>query len=83
MTDIVAQMFSYGDKKVRDIVKLTPQQFEFFIDDLREYCNIMRPVEAIGELPGVEVQDDGTFDWIDNGYHSSEIKVEANIKNNI
>lgn len=73
----------YKIKTVRDIVALTPEQFEFFIDDLREYCNIMRSMEEINKLPGVEVREGGSFDWIDTGYHSSEIKVESTIKNNI
>lgn len=57
---------TYKIHTIADIVALTPEQYEFFIDDLREYCNVMRSVQAINELPGVEVQDDGTFDWIDN-----------------
>jgi hypothetical protein len=74
---------TYKIKTVRDIVKLTPEQFEMFIGDLREYCNTMRGLATIKKLPGISVEETWWFDWIDSGFHSQEIKVEATIKNNI
>jgi len=73
----------YKIKTVRDITKLTPEQFEMFIGDLREYCNTMRGLAIIKKLPGITVEETWGFDWIDSGLHTQEIKVDATIKNNI
>ena len=42
---------TYRIETVLDIAKLSAEQFEMLIDDLREYCNAMRFFEGIKHLP--------------------------------
>jgi len=57
MNDYVPTNKVYKIKTVRDITKLTPDQFEMFIGDLREYCNTMRGLAIVKKLPGITVEE--------------------------
>ncbi len=57
----------YKIKTVEDIVKLTPEQFEFFIDDLREYCKTERDIPLMKQIPWVvSVKSWEWFTWVDD-----------------
>lgn len=49
--DYVPTNKTYRIETVLDIAKLSAEQFEMLIDDLREYCNAMRFFEGIKHLP--------------------------------
>lgn len=68
---------NYEIKTVEDIAKLTAEQFEFFIDDLRSFCDVQRGLNAINEITGgiVEKKDTG-FIWLDTGLNEAKISAE-------
>lgn len=81
--DYVPTGKTYQIKTIEDIAELTPEQYEFFIDDLRSYCNFMRETKAINEALWVDIiqSQERWFTWLDTGLH--EAKVNATFTNNI
>lgn len=73
----------YHIKTVEDIAKLTPTQFEFFIDDLRQYCQTMQSVEVLKEFWADISKQDPWFIWIDSGFNKAEITFNVKATNNI
>ena len=64
--DYVPTGKEYEIKTVEDIAKLTAEQFEFFIEDLRNFCNVQRELQAVDELlPGVIKKESSGFTWLD------------------
>ena len=68
---------TYIIKTVGDIVKLSPDQFEMFIEDLRNYCNLMRGIQPMIDLWIATSTEWMT--WLDTGLH--EEKLQVNISN--
>jgi len=69
----------YKIKTLEDIAKLTETQFEFFIDDLRHFCNLRRNLQALKDSELIE--DFGAKEgmtWIDDGLNAG--KVQATIQ---
>ncbi len=68
---------NYEIKTVEDIADLTAEQFEFFIDDLRSFCDVQRGLKAINEITGgiVEKKDTG-FIWLDTWLNEAKISAE-------
>lgn len=73
---------TYEIKTVEDIAKLSDKQFEFFIDDLREYCNLKRNMKAVNDIVWVEVvkSESKWMTWLDTWLNESKIKFETSNK---
>lgn len=56
----------YQIKTVEDIAKLSWDQFEMFIDDLRQYCQTMQWVQVVQDLTWCKVEKDAWFVWVDS-----------------
>jgi len=41
---------TYEIKTVQDIAELSPDQFEMFIEDLRNWCNMERTIKVFRDL---------------------------------
>lgn len=53
--DYIPTKKEYFIETVEDISDLSEQQFEFFIDDLRQFCELRRKMKAVNDVVGVEV----------------------------
>lgn len=76
---------TYELKTLEDIAKLTEDQFEMLIDDLRQWCNYKRAISNIAEsLPSwtIHIKNDG-MTWIDSGKHESKVSVTVNTSNKL
>lgn len=69
---------TYKIKTLEDIAKLTPEQFEFLIEDLRNWCNLKRNLKAIEKLWIAKIKQENGMTWLDTWLH--EAKVEANFQ---
>lgn len=73
---------TYEIKTVEDIAKLTPEQFEFFIDDLRNFCDVRRWMADFNKVLWVDIikaQKDW-FTWLDTGLNEAKVTFEATNK---
>lgn len=73
----------YQIKTVEDISKLTPEQFEMFVDDLRQYCQTMQWVRVVQDLTWCQVEKDDWFIWVDSWYNSADVTIQIKATNNI
>lgn len=80
--DYVPTGKTYQIKTVEDIAKLTSEQFEMFVEDLRNFCDIMRWVYAINWM-GIETKTNDWMKWIDDGEHKMNVTVTAESTNKI
>lgn len=69
-------------KTVEDIAKLTPDQFEMFIDDLRSFCRTMQAVDAINAM-GIKTEHEQGMTWIDSGKHETTVETTLKFSNKI
>ena len=67
-------------KTVEDIAKLTPEQFEMFVEDLRSWTTYTRWLDALKDL-GAEIQHEPGMIWIDSGEHKATIKATVEVTN--
>ncbi len=68
----------YNIKTIEDITELSEQQFEFFIDDLRNYCNMIREVNNINKImPWVIKHEQKWMTWLDTWLNESLINLEV------
>lgn len=67
-------------KTVEDIAKLTPEQFEMFVEDLRNFCRTMQAVDVIHAM-GMETKHEAGMIWIDSGEHKASIKATVDVTN--
>lgn len=74
---------TYYIKTVEDIAKLTPAQFEFFIEDLRNFCNIIRTASEISELAPWSIIIDGGMTWCDDWLNEGKITIQAETTNKL
>ena len=73
---------TYLIKTVEDIAKLTPNQFEMFIDDLRNFCLLMQDVELLNRM-GIKTETNSWMTWIDDWFHLSEAKITTKVSNKL
>lgn len=69
-------------KTVEDIAQLSPEQFEMFIEDLRNWCNIQRGIVAMKNI----WLDVSSTDWmirLDTGLHEKKIDISMQVSNKI
>lgn len=71
-------------KTVEDIAKLTAEQFEFFIDDLRNFCDLHRQMELLNKTIWVDIVQAWKkgMTWLDTGLNESKINFETSNKFN-
>lgn len=79
--DYVPTEKTYEIVTVEDIAKLTPEQFEMFIDDLRSWCNFHREVQPLVDV-GIGTTSN-SITWLDTGLHEGIVKVEINASNKL
>lgn len=80
--DYVPTWKAYEINTIDDITKLTPQQFEFFIDDLRNYCNLMRNVKELKDL-WLRVETNDYMTWLDTWLNEEIININIEVSNKI
>ena len=76
---------SYEIKTIDDVAAmLSPEQFEFFVDDLRSYCTIRQNMTAIAKLTGAEIKTGEGMTWMDTGLNEAktEVHIESTSKLN-
>ena len=70
-------------KTVEDIAKLSEQQFEFFIDDLREWCKISRELKVLNDLWLEVSTKEKWMTWLDTWLNEKKVNIEINSTNKI
>lgn len=61
-------------KTVENIAELDDKQFEFFIDDLRQWCNLHRQIKVTNDLVWDEViQSPQVMTWLDTGLNDVKL----------
>ena len=80
--DYVPSGQTYQIKTVEDIARLTPNQFEMFLEDLRQFCATMQVVSTLNEM-WIETQTNDWMTWIDDGDNQAKITVHAEITNKL
>lgn len=60
---------------VEDIAKLSPEQFEIFIDDLRSWCEFTRWVDSLKTLLWDAVKQEKWMIWLDNWKQEAKIEI--------
>lgn len=73
----------YKIKTIEDISKLSSTQFEFFIDDLRDFCRVRRDLQALQDADLIEVKSQKGMTWIDDGLNKANIKAEIETTNKL
>ena len=73
---------TYQLRTLEDIAKLTPEQFEMFIDDLRNWCDVQRWLGIISQL-GAKIEQEPWMQRIDSGEHEAKISARIQITNKI
>ncbi len=69
-------------KTVEDIAKLSPKQFEFFIEDLRSWCKYRKEVDNLQNL-GIKVETTEWMIWLDTWLHEEKIEVQVSFSNKL
>lgn len=69
---------TYEIKTVQDIAKLSPEQFEMFVEDLRNWCNMERTIKVFRDLGAVTGPEGMT--WIDTGLHETTVEFSTSNK---
>lgn len=78
--DYVPTGNTYLIKTVEDIAKLTPDQFEMFVEDLRNFCRTMQAVDVIHAM-GMETKREDGMTWLDTGEHKATVKATVEVSN--
>lgn len=60
---------------VEDIAKLSPEQFEIFIDDLRSWCEFTRWVDSLKTIFWDAVKQEKWMIWLDNWKQEAKIEI--------
>ncbi len=79
--DYVPTGNTYELKTLEDIAKLSPDQFEMMIEDLRWWYNFRREVQPLVDA-GIWTTPD-SMTWLDTGLHEAKLKVEIHSSNKI
>lgn len=74
---------TYKIKTVEDVAKLTSTQFEFFIDDLRTFCDVMRNLQALQDVDLIKVKSKKGMDWIDDGLNQGNVEATIQTSNKL
>lgn len=72
---------TYEIKTVEDIAKLTAEQFEMFVEDLRGWCNLHREVQPLVDLWVAQTSDSLT--WLDTWLHEEKVTIEISTSNKL
>lgn len=74
---------NYKIETVEDIAKLTAEQFELFIEDLRQFCNFQREANILNQWLWFDMiqKKENWFIWQDTWLN--EAKITAEISNKI
>lgn len=73
---------TYRIEKVSDIADLTSEQFEMFVDDLRQWCEFKKIHKQAKEM-GVNVAPITHFDWVDDWLNESRGTIEIKSTNKL
>lgn len=73
---------TYQLRTLEDIAELTPEQFEMFVDDLRNWCDVQRWLGIISQL-GAKIEQETWMQWIDSGEHEAKITAKIQTTNKI
>lgn len=73
---------TYQLRTLEDIAQLSPEQFEMFIDDLRNWCDVQRWLGIISQL-GAKIEQEPWMQWIDSGEHEAKITMQIKTTNKI
>lgn len=73
---------TYHLKTLEDITQLTPEQFEMFVDDLRNWCDMQRWLKGISTL-GAKIEQEPWMQRIDSGEHEAKITARIQTTNKI
>ena len=65
---------------VEDIAKLTPEQFEVFIDDLRQWCEFTRWVDSLKTILWDAITQANGMRWLDTWENESKIEITTTNK---
>jgi hypothetical protein len=72
---------TYEIVTVEDIAKLTADQFEMFVEDLRGWCRLHREIQPLVDIGMAKTFN--AMNWLDTGLHEEKIKVEISISNKV
>ena len=68
-------------KTVEDIAELDEKQFEFFIDDLRQWCNLHRQIKVANDLVWADIiQGPQGITWLDTWLNETKINFTTTNK---
>lgn len=72
----------YEIKTVEDISELTPEQFEFFIDDLRNFCDVRRGMTTLNKVFWMDIvkSQKEWLTWIDSWLNESQYEFKTTNK---
>ena len=73
---------TYHLKTLEDVAQLSPEQFEMFVDDLRNWCDMQRWLNVISTL-GAKIEQEPWMQWIDSGEHEAKITARIQTTNKI
>lgn len=73
----------YQIKTVEDIAKLSWDQFEMFIDDLRQYCDMKRGLFELEKQWAILNKTPIWFVWVDSWYNNADVTIQIKATNNI
>ena len=72
---------TYEIETLEDIAELSESQFEFFIDDLRNWTNTHRAMNQLNKDIGMDiVGSSGSITWLDTGLNSTKVNIEVSSK---
>ena len=80
--DYIPSGNTYTIKTLEDIAKLTEDQFEMMIDDLREWCNISKNVDKLKWL-WLDVRSSDCMTWIDSWKYEATVKIGFEVSNKL
>lgn len=69
-------------KTIEDIANLTAEQFEFFIDDLRNFCDLHRQIDLVNKAAWINILEskEKWMTWLDTWLNESHISFETSNK---
>ena len=73
---------TYQLRTLEDVAQLSPEQFEMFVDDLRNWCDMQRWLGIISQL-GAKIEQEPWMQWIDSGEHEAKITARIQTTNKI
>lgn len=65
---------------VEDVANLTPEQFEVFIDDLRQWCEFTRNVDSLKGILWDAITQEKGMRWLDTWENEAKIEITTTNK---